>query len=149
MAEGLLAVPHHVFGRMRLVDYVPADSITPVESWEYLEREWLGEAAGFTEWLRLEAAPEILRSVAVDLAALPRPASAAMLAALALPLRPGMTTEELIAVLGAPQTTATYVSDRTTYEFCAGSPDAYDVSCTVHHVHGLIYLTMHTIPLPE
>lgn len=149
MVAEVLAVSHHVFGRMRLVDYLPADTVESIDSWEYLEREWRGESSGFTEWLRLVSDPEILRSAALDLVALPRSASAAMLTALVLPLRLGMTTDEVIAVLGAPRETAAFVSDRKTYYFRAGSSDIYEVSCTVHRDSGLIYLTVHSVPLPE
>jgi hypothetical protein len=144
-----LAVPHHIFGRLRLADHLPADTLTWISSWEYLERQWCGEASGFTEWLRLESDPEVLRSVALDLAALPEAASASILAALQLPLRPRMPVEEVIAVLGPPLETLAFVADRTTYEFRAGSPESYEVSCTVHHGDGLAYVTVHTVPLPE
>ncbi|MFC5001236.1 hypothetical protein ACFPIJ_25785 [Dactylosporangium cerinum] len=138
-----------MFGRLRLADFLPADDVTRIESWEYLDRSWCGEANGFTEWLCLESDPHTLRSAAVDLVALSAPAGVAMLAALRLPLRPGMTAREVTAVLGPPKATRTYVSDRTTYEFRTGSPDAYEVSCTVRHDDGLTYVTVHPVPLPR
>nr|BFE63022.1 hypothetical protein GCM10020063_075480 [Dactylosporangium thailandense] len=122
----------------------PGDAVTWIEPWESLERDWCGEASGFTEWLRLESEPEVLRSVAIDFVALPEPATTAMLADLRLPLRRGMRVEEVFAVCGSPRETLSFVGDRTTYEFRVGSSESYDVSCTVHHGDGLIYITVHT-----
>lgn len=147
---GLLDISHDAFGRIRLVDYLPADIVVEFDGWEYLDRLWLGESWGaFTEWLRLESDPEVLRSVALDLSTLPAMASAAMLAMLALPLRFGMTLEEVVVVLGQPTESFGFVADRTTYVWYVNTVDAYAVGCTVHDALGLIYLTVHTTPLPE
>src|SRR5262249_10296475 len=134
---------------LRLVDYVPAHDIVQLDGWEYLDREWLGEAKGFTEWLRLESDPDVLRSIALGLQALSASVITAVLTTLRLPLSCGMTFQEIALVLGQPVELSTFVPDRTTYDFHIDDVDAYTVGCTVYQDHGLIYLTVHPTPLPE
>lgn len=145
----ILDVTHADFGRLRLADYVPAHDVVQLDGWEYLDREWVGEAKGFTEWLRLESDPDVLRSIALDFQALPASVIAAVLTTLRLPLHSGMTAEKITAVLGQPVELSTFVPDRTTYDFNIDNVDAYAVGCTVRQDHGLIYLTVHPTPLPE
>jgi hypothetical protein len=148
LGVAVLDVSHVDFGRLRLADFVPAGDVVELDGWEYLDREWLGEATGFTAWLRLRSEPEVLRSIALDLESLPASTIAAVLETLRLPLRHGMTIEELTVALGRPGDLSTFVPDRTTYDFCVGAMDTYTVGCTVHHDRGLIYLTVHRTPLP-
>jgi hypothetical protein len=84
---------HDAFGQLRLADFVRPDDLVPLRNWEYLERIWVGEAWGFTAWLRLESDPEVTRSVELALPALPASTAKTMLAALGLPLRYGMSRE--------------------------------------------------------
>lgn len=64
---GVLDVSHAEFGWLRLADYVSTQEIVQLVDWEYLDHDWVGEAIGFTEWLRLESEPEVLRSIALAL----------------------------------------------------------------------------------
>lgn len=121
--------------------------IVQLDGWDYLDRDWLGEAWGVTQWLRLASDRDILRSIAFDLLTLPRSTTTAVLTTLQLPLRPGMTIEEVTAVLGRPVEVSRLVPDRTTLEFHLGSVDKYLVGSTVHDNHGLVYLTVHPDPL--
>jgi hypothetical protein len=68
-----LGISHDAFGRLRLAHFVAAERLEQLRGWEYLDRCWVGEASGFTEWPRLESDPEVTRSVAIDLVALPDP----------------------------------------------------------------------------
>ncbi|MCT2587924.1 hypothetical protein [Actinophytocola gossypii] len=146
---GPLAISHDLFGRLRLADFLPPGTVERLDGWEYLDRYWIGEACGFTEWLRIESEPEEVRSIALDLAELPAGASAAMLATLRLPLRAGMTLPEITTVLGQPEHTEVFVPDRANHDFQVDTVGSYTVGCTVHEDDGLIYLTVHTTPLPE
>ncbi|MEH1100406.1 hypothetical protein [Micromonospora sp. CPCC 205561] len=144
-----MGIPHDAFGRLRLADFLSAEHPAHLRGWEYLDRRWVGEAFGFTEWLRLESEPDVTRSVAIDLVALPEATVRKMLAALRLPLRAGLGRQELVAVLGEPTRTERFVPDRVTLVFGTGSTDPYEVGCTVHQEQGLIYLTVHRVPLPD
>jgi hypothetical protein len=69
-----------------------------------------------------------------------------MLTIIDLPVRRGMTSDELRSTLGEPREVQTFVSDRLTYEFDYGAPGEYNVSCTVLNDGGLVYLVV-TVPL--
>src|SRR5688500_18950052 len=97
-------IPYSRFGRLRLADFAPSRAeVVNVGDWEFMDDRWVGEAVGgFTEFLRLEEEPEVVRSVALGLAALPRDVSAAILGAIGLPLEPGMEAASVEARLGRP-----------------------------------------------
>ena len=116
-----------------------------------MDDRWLGESTGgFTEFLRLEDDPDVVRSIALDLAALPRNTSDAVLRAIGLPLQPAMTEEAILATLGQPTSVEQFpsVPDRRTLNFVCGTREAYTVSCTVHEASGLIYVVVMT-PTPR
>jgi hypothetical protein len=131
------------FARLRLRQFADPEAIVPLEDWEYMGCLWVGEAIGFTEWLCVEAEPEILRSVALALGALPEAVAAAILERLGLPmLRRGLDADTIEGALGPCIERARFVADRETLEFEVGAPEAYQVSCTVHRDEGLIHVTM-------
>jgi hypothetical protein len=98
---GVLDVSHAEFGQLRLADFVSTHDIVQLVGWEYLGHDWVGEATGFTEWLRLESEPAVLRSIALALQTLPASVSAAVLSRLHLPLHLGMTVDDIVAELGS------------------------------------------------
>ncbi|MGW1059158.1 hypothetical protein [Micromonospora rubida] len=142
-------IPHNAFGRLRLADFIGAVHLEQLRGWEYLERCWVGEASGFTEWLRLESDPEVTRSVAMDLVALPKPTVQNVVDALRLPLRAGLDQHEITAVFGEPTEVQRFVQDRVTLIFRIGAVESYELGCTLHQEQGLAYLTMHPTPLPN
>lgn len=133
------------FEKLRLSQFVDPSEITELENWEFLDREWVGEAIGFTEWLRPRSSPHRLGSIALDLEALPDEIVEACLSRIGLPLRRHMTLAQLVSLFGQPLRTFDFVEDRATHEFRVGAPDAYDLSCTVLADGGLNYLVV-TIP---
>ncbi|MDG9672948.1 hypothetical protein [Micromonospora sp. DH14] len=144
-----LGISHDAFGRLRLTDFIRAEHLEQLQGWEYMERCWVGEASGFTEWLRLESTPEVTRSVAMDLVALPEATLQSMIDALRLPLRAGLDQREITAVFGEPTEIQRFVQDRVTLVFRIAAVEPYELGCTVHEEQGLIYLTMHPTPLPD
>ncbi|MFD4209835.1 hypothetical protein ACFWRG_28005 [Micromonospora tulbaghiae] len=144
-----MTISHDAFGRLRLAQFLTVEDLEELRGWEYLGRRWVGEASGFTEWLRLESAPGVTRSVAIDLAALPKSTAQRMIDALGLPLRAGLDQQDITGVFGRPTDTERFVRDRVTLVFHVGAADPYELSCTVHEEHGLIHLTMHPTPLPQ
>ena len=135
-----VVIGHEPFRRLRLSQFLPAKKITPLADWEYQGRLWVGEAHGFSEWLRLQKDPENLGSLAIDFGTFPVGAAKRVLATLGLRLHKGMTATEIAAVLGRPRTTERFVPDRRTFEFVTGGKEPFRVSCTVLENGGLTYL---------
>ncbi len=95
-------ISHAHFAKLRLAQFWPAGEIVELDKWEFMDRIWLGEAVGFSEWLRLEDDPETLRSLAIALNEFPAHAAAEVLRTIDLPVRAGMNFEELREALGEP-----------------------------------------------
>lgn len=141
-------IPHTKFFPLRLSDFIDSSEVSQLSDWEYLDRLWVGEAVGFSEWLRPESTPQHLGSLALDLADLPQSTVDSCLSAIDLPLNRGMNLPQIQAVLGPPSGSHCFVQDRTTYEFKLGGAELYDISCTVLADGGLIYLVV-TVPEAE
>lgn len=141
-------IPHDRFHTLRLHEFVPGAEIQELRDWEFEGHQWVGEALGFSEWLRLESEPDLLRSLSIDLAQFPPDAARAVFDALELPLETGMTRDELEAILDAPDATNTFVADRETIDFVVDGDEGYMISCTVLHDGGLTHVTV-TTPLPS
>ena len=145
---GARMISHSKFHALRLSQFRKDAEIAELENWEYYERIWVGEAIKFSEWLRPVDDPEALGSLAIDFNEFPKPAANRVLKAIGLPIRPGMSLEELKAVLGDPVKTLRFVPEQTTYNFLTAEPESYAVSCTVQKEGGLSYLTV-MIPIDE
>ena len=133
-------IEHKSFKKLRLHRF--ASDVVELQGWEFMGREWIGEAIGFSEWLRPSDDPDSLGSLAIDLRDLPLEISSAMLSALGLQLRSGMTLEEVRNVLGEPVLVETFVESRKSYEFVVGAVERYSVSCTILNDGGLCYLVV-------
>jgi hypothetical protein len=130
------------FGKLRLAQFRPDAEVAELAAWEFRDAIWVGEAVGFSEWLRLETDPEVLRSLALDFSEFPPDAAAAVLRAIDLPVRAGIRVGELREVLGEPVEERRFVADRVTYEFAVAGPPRYNISCTVLNDGGLSYLVV-------
>ncbi len=131
------------FGRLRLRDFVDdADQIAVLEDWEYMDDLWIGEALGFTEFLRLDEDPLVLRAVSLHFEMLPEAAAERLLGVLRLPLRRGMVGDEVVGALGEPAEVLAFGPDRRAYWFRCGAEDMYEVCCTVEEEGGLTYVTI-------
>jgi hypothetical protein len=131
------------FGRLRLADFLPDPAaIESLADWEYMDDLWIGEGFGFSEFLRLEDDPDVVRSIALDLTALPRQVTTAILDTLRLPLAPGMHPDEVRMRLGEPRKVEQFVDDRISYSFTCGERDRYEISCTFGEAAGLIYVSV-------
>lgn len=142
-------IPHNEFGRLRLSAFVPAADIAELDGWEFQGHQWVGEALGFSEWLRLRDDPEVLRSLAIDLAEFPAEAAAAVLKKLQLPVRRGMTAAELDRLLGPRVSEQQFVAGRKVYDYLTPAPNRYRVSCTVEDARGLSYLVIMVPPIGD
>src|SRR3954454_5506755 len=124
-------IPYSKFGQLRLSQFRKDAEIAELEDWEYEDRLWVGEAVGFSEWLRPADAPETLGSLSINFKEFPERAADQVLQAIDLPLRQGMTTDELKAILGEPAAALRFVAGQVPCEFLSRDPDPYKVSCTV------------------
>jgi hypothetical protein len=136
---------HTKFAQLRLSQFAPAEDIALLENWEFHDRLWVGEAIGFSEWLRPKRQPNTLQSLSLDFESLPASLVRAVLTALNLPLSKGMTYKKLTSVLGEPVASHQFISDRMSYEFHLTGDDAYTIFCTVKKRGGLTYLVV-TVP---
>src|SRR6266404_2487943 len=137
-------ISHARFGKLRLGQFRPDAKIAELDNWEFMDHVWVGEAVGFSEWLWLEDKPDTLRSLAIDFSEFPEQAAAEVLRTIDLPVRAGMTVEELRELWGEPAKELRFVrvKDRVTYQFVLPGPPRYDVSCTVLNEGRLTYLVV-------
>jgi hypothetical protein len=141
-------ISHSRFSKLRLRQFRSDADIAELAGWEYMDTIWVGEAVGFSEWLRLESDPDVLRSLAIDFNEFPETAATAVLQAIDLPVRARMQFANLRTVLGDPVEEHRFVKDRVNYEFVVTGPPRYNVSCAVLNKGGLTYLVV-MWPLPK
>jgi hypothetical protein len=110
---------------------------------------WVGEADGFTAFLRPESSPDALGSIELDLLELPTDLGARLLAAIRLPLQFGMSLAQVQDVIGKPVNTHHFVPDRTSFDFVVGTRWPYQVGCTIHESKGLIHVGVIRRDFPE
>jgi hypothetical protein len=140
-AESLM-IPYSKFGRLRLSKFLKDAEIEELEDWEFENRIWVGEAVGFSEFLCPAENPKTLGSIAIDFAEFPEKAAKQVLEAIELPLRAGMTVDEVKGVLGEPAETLRFTAGKASYEFLTTDSEPYKVSCTVKDKGGLSYLVV-------
>jgi hypothetical protein len=106
-------IPYDEFARLRLAQFCPdASKLAPLENWEFMGGIWVGEADGFTEFLRPEDRPDELGSIEIDLSEIQEDIGTAILEKIHLPMRRGMAFEQVAQHLGPPEGTSVFVSDR-------------------------------------
>jgi hypothetical protein len=139
-------ISHEEFGKLRLVQYLPDTNLARLRNWEFEERYWVGEGFGFSQWLRLESDPHVLRALSIAFDDFPPDAAADVLKTIGLPLIPGMTLPAIQKVLGEPVKKYHFGDDRVSYDFTSAGP-TYHISCTILNNGGLSYLEVMQ-PLP-
>lgn len=133
-------ITYAAFGALRLRQFVDPSLIDTLDDWEFMDRLWVGEAFGFSEFLRLRRSPRVLRSLSIDLLDFPAGQAQRVLVLLGLPLAAGMSREQVDSLLGEPVRTLKFVSDRVTYEYVTDGRQPYEVSCTLRENVGLAYI---------
>ena len=139
------------FGQLRLRHFLAREDITELSNWKFQGEYWVGEADGFTEFLRLESDPDVVRSIALDLAELPEPACQSIFGALGIQMTRGMSAQDVVGLLGRPSSEKQFpqAKDRVTQVFRLYEP-SYEVSCTVHESKGLVYAVISSLaPRPK
>jgi hypothetical protein len=136
-------ISYNDFGRLRAAQFLPAG--TPIyqeDSYEWMGGFWINEGIyGFTSVSRHEDLPNETGGLEIDFRDSRTPILA-MLNAIHLPLRPGMTLQEIQSFLGEPEHMDVFLADRKSYDFTVGERFLYYLSATVHETDGLIHVVV-------
>jgi hypothetical protein len=139
-------IPYNEFARLRMKQFAPAGTEvyeTDSCSWEWMGGLWLNEGiCGFTSLSRHEDCPDETGGLEVGFRDLSPSGVLAIFDAIHLPLRPGMTLEEVKSILGEPEQTHVFVADRKSHDFTVGSQYPYHVSATIQASDGLVHVTV-------
>ncbi|WP_088329859.1 hypothetical protein [Lacimicrobium sp. SS2-24] len=130
-------ISHRDFARLRLSHFLAPESVEEFDSWQFMGREWLGEAVGATEFLRSKVSPSDTRLISLDLLNLPPHKTTQILQCLDIPLRAGMSEAEVIALLGKPAKVHNFLPDRKALDYQWFQPDPYQVTLTLFKEQGL------------
>jgi len=144
-----MMISYKEFGFLRLAAFLPEAELAELDDWEFEDEVWVGEALGFSEWLRLKSDPDVLRSLAIDFAEFPADAARFVLQELELPIQPGMSLVELDQILGPRVAKQQYLSDRISCDYLTPEPNRYRISCTVLNDGGLTYLVVMAPPIAD
>lgn len=136
-------ISYEQFAKLRLRDFVPdCTVIGEASDWEWMGSLWHNEGIVFTSFSRHTSAPDETGGLEISFPELSADSIQRLLTAIGLPLRPGMSTADVLSALGTPTGTQQFVPDRRTYHFTVGSTQPYVVGCTVVDAEGLIYVTV-------
>jgi hypothetical protein len=131
------------FAKLRMKQFAPPNvEVIELDGCEWMGGFWINEGIGLTHISRHEYTPKEAGGLEVAFSELPESVTLAILDAIGLPLRPGMTLKQVRSVLGNPEHTDVFVADRKSYAFTVGSQYPYHVSATVHKTNGLIWVTV-------
>lgn len=131
------------FSKLRL-DQFCAGSIerTGAAIWEWMGGNWYCDGIGFTWFGCLDGMQSETGCMEIDLSELPQIEAEAILAAIGLSLTAGMSFELVAEILGEPFDVGSFVDDRKTCVFHAGTDDTYRVDCTIQDTDGLIFVSV-------
>jgi hypothetical protein len=136
-------ISYEQFAKLRLRDFVPeSTAIGEVSGWEWMGSVWHNEGIGFTSFSRHASTPDETGGLELSFSELPPDCIHRVLTTVGIPLRRGMSTPDVLSVLGTPSGTYQFVPDRRTYEFTVGAAQPYFVGCTIVDTEGLIYVTV-------
>ena len=133
-------IPYERFYDLRLNQFIKETDIAYLTDWEFEDRIWIGEASGFSEWLRLEDDQEKLRSLSINFEDFP--VVDEVLNTLGLPLRPGLSADEVGKLLGEPVSSNTWPRGRVSSSYRWPAEHPYMIDCTYTNDEGLLYLVV-------
>ena len=137
-------IPYEEFARFNIRPFAQSGrGVVQQADYEWMGGLWANESVGAcTGVCRHESAPDEVGGLEIDFRDLPEKDTLAIFDALHLPLRPGMTLQEVQAVLGEPQERVDYIEDRRGYGFEVGSQYPYEVRCIIRDSVGLVYVSV-------
>lgn len=130
-------IAHSQFANLRLHQFLAPESVEEFDSWLFMGREWLGEAVGATEFLRSKSTPDNTRLISLDLLNLPPQKAAMILSSLDMPVRAGMSEQEIVSLFGEPVKVHNFLPDRKALDFQLFQPDPYQLTLTLFKQQGL------------
>jgi hypothetical protein len=136
-------ISYEQFAGLRLGDFVPEGTpIGEASGWEWMGSVWHNEGIGFTSFSRHASTPDDTGGLEITFSELPSDCIDRVLTTVGLPLRPGMSTPDVLSTLGTPTGAHQFVPERRTYTFTLGLAQPYIVGCTIVDTDGLIYVTV-------
>ncbi|GGD49930.1 hypothetical protein [Lacimicrobium alkaliphilum] len=130
-------IAHRHFASLRLRQFLAPESVEEFDSWLFMGREWLGEAFGATEFLRSKSVPDDTRLISLDLLNLPPQKAEMILSSLDMPVRTGMSEQEIVTLFGEPAKVHNFLPDRKTLDYQLFQPDPYQLTLTLFKEQGI------------
>ena len=136
-------VSYSDFSKLRLDKFCTGGiERTGAAIWEWMGGDWYCDGIGFTWFGCLDGMPNETGCMEIHIAELPQSEGIAILVAIGLSLTAGMDFESVTEILGEPLEVLSFVDDRKTYVFEAGTDDTYKVDCTIQDKDGLIFVSV-------
>jgi hypothetical protein len=137
-------ISYEEFGKFDIRPFVQNGiGVVQRDDWEWRGGIWTNESVGAcTGVSRHESMPEEVGGLEIDFRDLPEKDALAFFNALRLPLKPGMTLQEVQGVLGEPKERGDFIEDRKGYGFDVGARYPYEVGCIIRDSAGLVYVSV-------
>ncbi len=126
------------FSDMRMSHYVPQTDIKSLKNWEFLGREWIGEAVGFSEWLYSPDAPSMLEIMGIDISAFPGVESLLLKLEIVFP---ALNKVGVGILLGSPSASKVWPSGRQTLLYWHPDREPYAIECAFDG-EDLVFITI-------
>ncbi len=125
-----------------LRDYIPnPNDLQKLADWEFLGLVWTGEALGWSECI-VSDDDQKYRSLSLDLEELEDATIVNILDALKLPLKKGMSLDEIVAVYGQADKTSSFIDTQINMDYVIHQPETLFISLTVSFEVGLKYMVV-------
>ncbi|RPE06017.1 hypothetical protein EGT74_27090 [Chitinophaga lutea] len=133
-------IAYQDFHNIRLSDFYAGPDYREVENYDFMGEQWIGELSGFNTFLRLISEPEDTKSISLDFTKDEQGITGKVLEALHLPIKNACTESDLVELFGEPHKKLRLAKDTVTMDYIIGDRYTYYLSCTLHHINGLMYL---------
>lgn len=133
-------IAYHDFHNFRLSDFYAGPDYREVENYDFMGEQWVGELSGFNTFLRLIDEPDETKSISLDFTKDDSGITAKVLEALQLPIKTACSESDLVELFGEPHKRLRLAKDTVTMDYIIGEQYTYYLSCTLHHINGLMYL---------
>lgn len=133
-------IAYQDFHNIRLSDFYEGPEYREVENYDFMGEQWVGELSGFNTFLRLISEPDDTKSISLDFTKDEMGITGKILEALHLPIKNACSESDLVALFGEPHKKLRLAKDTVTIDYIIGDQYTYYLSCTLHHLNGLMYL---------
>lgn len=133
-------ITYQDFHNIRLSDFYTGPDVREVDNYEFMGEQWIGELSGFNTCLRSITEPNETRAISLDFTKDDAETATRVLEALHLPIGKSCSEADLTALFGEPQKKLRLAKDTITLDYVIGEQFTYYLTCTLHHISGLMYL---------